>query len=77
LPQTPQIEVSQIGERIREQIEETTFGGGEGIPELRVTVSIGVTSFPENGKSEDEILSTADTALYRAKGSGKNTVCVI
>ncbi len=77
LPQTPQIEVSQIGERIREQIEETTFGGGDGIPELRVTVSIGVTSFPENGKSEDEILSTADTALYRAKGSGKNTVCVI
>jgi len=77
LPQTPQIEVSQIGERIREQIEESTFGGGDGIPELRVTVSIGITSFPENGKSEDEILSTVDTALYRAKGSGKNTVCVI
>lgn len=77
LPQTPQIEVTQIGERIREQIEAATFGGGDGIPELRVTVSVGVTSFPENGKSEDEILSIADTALYRAKGSGKNTVCVI
>jgi diguanylate cyclase (GGDEF)-like protein len=77
LPQTPQIEVSRIGERIRNQIEETTFGGGGGIPKLKVTVSVGVTSYPENGKTEDEILSVADNALYRAKGSGKNVVCVI
>ncbi len=77
LPQTPQVEVTQIGERIRQQIELSTFGGSDGIPELHVTVSVGITSFPENGKSEDEILSTADIALYRAKGSGKNVVCVI
>jgi diguanylate cyclase (GGDEF)-like protein len=76
LPQTPQIEVTRIGERIRQQIEASTFGGGS-IPELKVTVSIGVTSFPENGKSNEEILSVADQALYRAKGAGKNLVCVI
>jgi len=44
---------------------------------LKVTVSVGVTSFPENGKPQDEILSVADQALYRAKGAGKNLVCVI
>jgi diguanylate cyclase (GGDEF)-like protein len=76
LPQTPQIEVARIGERIRQQIEASTFGGGS-IPELKVTVSVGVTSFPENGKSNEEILSIADQALYRAKGAGKNLVCVI
>ncbi|MEP0829551.1 MAG: diguanylate cyclase [bacterium] len=77
LPQTPQVEVARIGERIRQQIEESTFGGGGNIPDLKVTVSVGVTSFPENGKSHDEILSVVDQALYRAKGAGKNLVCVI
>lgn len=77
LPQTPRVEVARIGERIRQQIEASTFGGGGSIPELKVTVSAGVTSFPENGKSQDEILSVADQALYRAKGAGKNLVCVI
>lgn len=77
LPQTPREEVAKIGERIREQIEAATFGGGTDIPELRVTVSVGVTSFPENGKPNEELLSLVDQALYRAKGSGKNSVCVI
>jgi diguanylate cyclase (GGDEF)-like protein len=77
LPQTPKVEVARIGERIRQQIEAATFGGGDNIPELKVTVSVGVTSYPENGKSHDEILSIADQALYRAKGAGKNLVCVI
>ncbi|MCX6826613.1 MAG: GGDEF domain-containing protein, partial [candidate division Zixibacteria bacterium] len=77
LPQTPQIEVSRIAERIRQQIETAIFGGGDNIPDLKVTVSIGVTSFPENGKSNDDILSIADQALYRAKGDGKNLVRVI
>jgi len=77
LPQTPNDEVTKIGERIRKSIESTTFGGGDGIPELKVTVSVGVSSFPENGKPNDELLSVVDQALYRAKGSGKNRVCVI
>jgi len=77
LPQTPSIEVSKIGERIRNSIEDTTFGGGDEIPDLKVTVSVGVSSFPENGRPNDELLSIVDQALYRAKGSGKNKVCVI
>jgi len=77
LPQTPRTEAEQIGERIRHQIERAVFGGGEGIPDLKVTVSVGITSYPENGRPDDDLLSVADTALYRAKGSGKNKVCVI
>jgi diguanylate cyclase (GGDEF)-like protein len=77
LPQTPQIEVTRIGERIREQVDASNFGGGDNIPGLKVTVSVGISSFPENGKPNEELLSIADTALYRAKGSGKNKVCVI
>jgi diguanylate cyclase (GGDEF)-like protein len=77
LPQTPRDEVAKIGERIRQQIEEATFGGGGGIEELKVTVSVGVSSFPENGRPNEELLSVVDQALYRAKGAGKNMVCVI
>jgi len=77
LPQTPQIEVLRIGERIREQIYEASFGGGPDIPDLKVTVSVGISSFPENGKPHEELLSITDNAMYRAKGSGKNRVCVI
>ncbi len=77
LPQTPQIEVTRIGERIRQQIYEASFGGGANIPDLKVTVSVGISSFPENGKPHEELLAVTDTAMYRAKGSGKNRVCVI
>jgi diguanylate cyclase (GGDEF)-like protein len=77
LPQTPRDEVARIGERIRQQIETTSFGGEGGLPALKVTVSAGVSSFPENGKPNDELLSVTDQALYRAKGAGKNMVCVI
>ncbi|UCD17850.1 MAG: sensor domain-containing diguanylate cyclase [Candidatus Zixiibacteriota bacterium] len=77
LPQTPKAEAARIGERIRQQIEASRFDGGDSIPDLTVTVSIGVTSYPENGKPYDELLSVADQALYRAKGAGKNLVCVI
>ncbi len=36
------------------------------------TCSIGISSFPDNGKSISTLLKAADTALYSAKESGKN-----
>lgn len=76
LPQTPEVEAANIGERIREQVEKTvidTVVSGK----VKVTVSVGVSAFPENGRSHEELVSVADQALYRAKGSGKNAVCTI
>lgn len=43
--------------------------------ELHVSVSIGITLFPNNGNSFDLLLRQADTAMYAAKNSGKNTYC--
>ncbi|MEW5993942.1 MAG: sensor domain-containing diguanylate cyclase [Candidatus Zixiibacteriota bacterium] len=76
LPQTAQAEATVIGERIRQQVETTAVHIGNG-QTLHVTVSVGVTSYPENGKSEEELVSVADQALYRAKGEGRNLVRVI
>lgn len=40
--------------------------------ELRVTTSIGVSVYPEDGLSSDTLLKTADAALYSAKDKGRN-----
>jgi len=77
LPQTTEREALKIAERIREEVEKSEFGGGDGIPTLKVTVSLGVSSFPENRRSQEELVNAVDQALYRAKGSGKNTVCTV
>ncbi len=37
-----------------------------------VTASVGVTLFPENGESFDELLKLADQAMYEAKANGRN-----
>lgn len=76
LPQTHREEAAVIGERIREQVEKEIFEARQ-YGKLKVTVSVGVSSFPENGKSQEELVSVADQALYQAKGEGKNAVCVI
>jgi diguanylate cyclase (GGDEF)-like protein len=76
LPQTPEGEAANIGERIRDQVEKTVIDTGA-TGKVKVTVSVGVSAFPENGRSHEELVSVADQALYRAKGSGKNAVCTI
>ncbi|MES2352860.1 MAG: EAL domain-containing protein [Pseudomonadota bacterium] len=40
--------------------------------ELRVTASVGVSMFPEDGVDEQTLMKNADIALYRAKEEGKN-----
>ena len=41
---------------------------------LRVTASIGVATFPDDGKDVDELLANADAAMYRAKDIGRDRV---
>lgn len=39
-----------------------------------ISPSIGIALFPENDKNAEAILQEADTAMYRSKGSGRNTI---
>jgi diguanylate cyclase (GGDEF)-like protein/PAS domain S-box-containing protein len=41
---------------------------------LRVTASIGVATFPDDGKDVDELLANADAAMYRSKDTGRNRI---
>ena len=45
-----------------------------GQPLRQVTISIGMAMYPENGESEEELLRTADHAMYAAKHRGRNRV---
>ena len=41
-----------------------------------VTVSIGVAAFPKDASGRDDLILKADEALYQAKETGRNKVCV-
>jgi diguanylate cyclase (GGDEF)-like protein len=59
-----------VAERIRRHVETLDLEG------RRVTVSIGVASYPEHGDDADALFSAADDAMYRAKRQGKNRVVI-
>lgn len=40
--------------------------------DLQVTVSIGISLYPGNGRTQQELLMNADAAMYHAKNAGKN-----
>lgn len=44
----------------------------DNIEELSITITNGISRFPQDGKNYEEILSTADKALYRGKMKGRN-----
>jgi len=65
----------QMAERVRKLVEKTVAARVSG-GDLMVTVSIGVSSFPEDTKNKADLVTLADNALYQAKRSGRNRVCV-
>ena len=74
LPGTTKPEAMKLAERLRETIERDTIAAlSNGMPK-KVTVSIGVASFPEDADDKDKLIFCADGALYEAKRAGKNRV---
>ncbi|MCF6354211.1 MAG: diguanylate cyclase [Candidatus Polarisedimenticolaceae bacterium] len=62
----------QKANEIRQGIEQLTVVVKK--RELRVTVSIGISSFPQNGELIDEVIRAADDAMYEAKKAGRNCI---
>ncbi|ODS30822.1 MAG: two-component response regulator [Candidatus Scalindua rubra] len=49
----------------------------KGIPrDDTLTISAGLVSYPDNARTQETLIKRADEALYKAKGMGKNTLCV-
>jgi diguanylate cyclase (GGDEF)-like protein len=77
LPQTKKTDAQMIGERIRRRVESADFVSETKDSGAKITVSLGVASFPENGRTSKELIENVDRALYMAKGRGKNLVCTV
>jgi len=74
LPGTDTVEACRVAERLRARVrrlavptEDTT---------VSVTISIGVALYRTHGRDLIELLASADLALYRAKQSGRDRVCL-
>ncbi|EYE88507.1 hypothetical protein Q428_07465 [Fervidicella metallireducens AeB] len=64
-----------ISERIRERVEEMNIKVGE--ENLKITISGGIASYPEDGNEKNSVIDNADTVLYKeCKERGRNRVCV-
>ncbi len=84
LPEAVSVQGMPAAERLRRTVEkEVTPAVNERLPQrvatgdkggMRVTVSIGVSSYPEHGVQIESLIQAADDAMYLAKQRGKNRV---
>lgn len=74
LQDTNEDEAIFIADRLRQLIEEEKFYGEENQPNGKLTVSMGVSIYPDKARNEIELIKSSDDALYRAKFFNKNRV---
>lgn len=75
LPGTSKAEALKLAERLREIIEKETSNRFQATVPKKITVSVGVSTFPEDAEEKEKLIFCADGALYDAKRMGKNRVC--
>jgi diguanylate cyclase (GGDEF)-like protein len=70
MPETDAAGAVVIAERIRTRLSETTFATELG--PLRVSLSLGVATFPDDARAKGRLIEVADVCLYHAKRHGRN-----
>jgi diguanylate cyclase (GGDEF)-like protein len=70
--ETTKEQVIELAEKIRKSVENYSFAIGK--ETTRVTVSIGVATYPEDAQTSLDLIGKSDQALYAAKGRGRNCV---
>jgi diguanylate cyclase (GGDEF)-like protein len=73
-PETGKVGAQEICERIRKGVEESVFPHHEEGKIVRLSVSAGIASFPEDAGDPRKLINKADKALYSAKDGGRNRV---
>lgn len=76
LPETSKKQARKVAERLRRAIKLETRHAAQVRGDLKagVTVSIGVSTYPKDSGTVNELVSLADEALYEAKKAGKDIV---
>ena len=75
LPETAAKDATIIAERLRKNIAKIEVPIDDKVT-LKTTISIGISEFPSSATDAEELISTADQALYKAKNDGKNCIYV-
>ncbi len=70
LPHTNQKGAKAVAEKIKQKVESVSlkFKGDD----IRVTLSLGISTYPESASTKDSLIEKADRALYEAKRLGRN-----
>jgi diguanylate cyclase (GGDEF)-like protein len=76
LPEIDKAHGQQVAEKLRRAIETTEFPKAKTQPLGRITVSLGLASFPEDAEGGSDLIHRADQGLYLAKSRGRNQVGV-
>ncbi len=76
LPGLKKKEGAFIAEKLQKFVEDHTFKISALKEPCRITISAGVAGFPEDSRDTERLLRLADRALYNAKHSGRNKVCI-
>ncbi len=74
LPSTTKEGALILAERLRRAVEAHSFDLGPGLPQAKATVSIGVSTFAEDGTTGPDLIRAADEGLYEAKRGGRNKI---
>ncbi|MEK6794357.1 MAG: diguanylate cyclase [Spirochaetota bacterium] len=69
LPETAEHGAIKLAERLRESISRSDF-----LAAAAITASIGIASCPADGINRESLIKNADSALYKAKYSGKDCI---
>jgi len=75
LPETTLQKACEIAERMRVTVEKYPFKYDE--HRFPITISLGVGELDITIHSADALIKKTDQALYKAKNSGRNQVCVL
>lgn len=66
-------DITRVAEKIIEALSDPFLIAGN---TLRITTSIGVATYPQDGADANALINNADSAMYEAKRSGKNGYCI-
>jgi len=75
MPQTDGRGAEVIAERIRDAVAKETFQTELG--PLKVTISLGIASYPDHGEDRQAVIDVADQCLYHCKKQGRNQVVTV
>lgn len=75
MPEASKETTCEVAEEIRQLVDEHSFTGEGSQPLGKLTISLGVATFKDDGEDGSTLLEAADARLYKAKAQGRNLLC--